>query len=122
MSPHTSSMQRLTQLLLAILAVGVWGLLLRPYLPIAAAAAKPPSEPRRHLSIRLQYNASMSPMPTGLRAWSLPIALGFPEPSFTAKNIREASMTRRVCYSWIRRARRPAASRCRNCATTTWRP
>jgi hypothetical protein len=42
MSPHTSSMQRLTQLLLAILAVGVWGLLLRPYLPIAAAAAKSP--------------------------------------------------------------------------------
>jgi hypothetical protein len=40
MSPHTSSSQRLTQLLLAILAVGVWGLLLRPYLPIAAAAAK----------------------------------------------------------------------------------
>src|ERR1700678_1398067 len=43
MSPHTSSMQRLTQLLLAILAVGVWGLSLRPYLPIAAAAAKSPS-------------------------------------------------------------------------------
>jgi fructose-bisphosphate aldolase class 1 len=40
MSPHTSSTQRLTQLLLAILAVGVWGLLLRPYLPTAAAAAK----------------------------------------------------------------------------------
>jgi hypothetical protein len=40
MSPHTSSSQRLTQLLLAILAVGVWGLLLRPYVPIAAAAAK----------------------------------------------------------------------------------
>ena len=40
MSPHTSSSPRLTQLLLAILAVGVWGLLLRPYLPIAAAAAK----------------------------------------------------------------------------------
>ena len=43
MSPYTSSSQRLTQLLLAILAVGVWGLLLRPYLPIAAAAAKSPS-------------------------------------------------------------------------------
>jgi hypothetical protein len=43
MSLHTSSTQRLTQLLLAILAVGVWGLLLRPYLPIAAAAAKSPS-------------------------------------------------------------------------------
>ena len=40
MSPHTSSSQRLTQLLLAVLAVGVWGLLLRPLLPIAAAAAK----------------------------------------------------------------------------------
>jgi hypothetical protein len=46
MSPHTSSSQRLTQLLLAILAVGVWGLLLRPYVPIAAAAAKsPPATP-----------------------------------------------------------------------------
>jgi len=45
MSPHTNSTQRLTQLLLAILAVGVWGLLLRPYLPIAAAAAKSPSAP-----------------------------------------------------------------------------
>jgi hypothetical protein len=43
MSPHTSSSQRPTQLLLAILALGVWGLLLRPYLPIATAAAKPPS-------------------------------------------------------------------------------
>jgi hypothetical protein len=40
MSPHMSSPQRLTQMLLAILAVGVWGLLLRPYLPIADAAAK----------------------------------------------------------------------------------
>jgi len=43
MSPPPSSTQRVTQLLLAILAVGVWGLLLRPYLPIAAAAAKSPS-------------------------------------------------------------------------------
>ena len=43
MPPHTSSSQRLTQLLLAILAVGVWGLLLKPYLPIATAAAKSPS-------------------------------------------------------------------------------
>jgi fructose-bisphosphate aldolase class 1 len=43
MSPHTSSSQRLTQLLLAILAVGVWGVLLRLNLPIAAAAAKPSS-------------------------------------------------------------------------------
>ena len=43
MSTHTSSSQRLMQLLLAILAVGVWGLLLRPYLPIATAAAKSPS-------------------------------------------------------------------------------
>src|SRR5258708_20917194 len=41
MSPHTSSSQRLTQLLLAILAVGVWGLLLPPYL--ATSAAKSPS-------------------------------------------------------------------------------
>jgi hypothetical protein len=40
MSPHTTSSQRLTQLLLAILAIGVWGLLVRPYLPIATAAAK----------------------------------------------------------------------------------
>lgn len=45
MSLHTSSSQRLTQLLLAILAVGVWGLLLRPYVPIAAAAAKASSAP-----------------------------------------------------------------------------
>jgi hypothetical protein len=43
MPPHTSSSQRLTQLLLAILAVGVWGLLLKPYLAIATAAAKSPS-------------------------------------------------------------------------------
>jgi hypothetical protein len=40
MSPHTHSSPRLTQLLLAILAAGVWALLLRPYLPIAAAASK----------------------------------------------------------------------------------
>lgn len=32
--------QRLTQLLLAVLALGVWGLLLRPYLPFALAEAK----------------------------------------------------------------------------------
>jgi hypothetical protein len=43
MSPHTSSPQRLTQLLLAVLAIGVWGLLLRPYLPIADAATRSPS-------------------------------------------------------------------------------
>lgn len=40
MSPHTNSSQRLTQLLLTILAVGVWGLLLRPLVPVAGAAAK----------------------------------------------------------------------------------
>jgi hypothetical protein len=40
MSPHTSSSQRLTHLLLAILAVGVWGLLLKPYPPVASAVAK----------------------------------------------------------------------------------
>jgi len=40
MSPHTSSSQHLTQLLLAILALGVWGLLLRPLVPVVAAAAK----------------------------------------------------------------------------------
>jgi hypothetical protein len=34
------SARRSTQVLLAILAIGVWGLLLRPYLPIAAAAAQ----------------------------------------------------------------------------------
>ena len=38
MSPPSSSMQRPTQVLLGTLAIGVWGLLLRPYLPIAAAA------------------------------------------------------------------------------------
>jgi hypothetical protein len=43
MSLHSSSSQRLTQVLLAILGLGVWGLLLRPYLPITAAAAKSPS-------------------------------------------------------------------------------
>ena len=43
MSRHTNSSQRLTQLLLAILAVGVWGLLLRPLVPVADAAAKPSS-------------------------------------------------------------------------------
>lgn len=40
MSQHTNSSQRLTQLLLAVLAVGVWGLLLRPLLPSATAAAR----------------------------------------------------------------------------------
>ena len=40
MSANSSSSQRLTQLLLAILAIGIWGLLLRPLLPIAAAAAE----------------------------------------------------------------------------------
>jgi hypothetical protein len=40
MSPPSSSMQRPTQVLLAILVIGVWGLLLRPYLPIAAAATQ----------------------------------------------------------------------------------
>jgi hypothetical protein len=39
-SLQLSSMQRPTQVLLAILAIGVWGLLLRPYLPIAAAATQ----------------------------------------------------------------------------------
>ncbi len=43
MSRHTNSSQRLTQLLLAILAVGVWGLLLRPLVPVADAAAKSPA-------------------------------------------------------------------------------
>lgn len=43
MSPRTNSSQRLTQLLLAILAVGVWGLLLRPHFLIDAAVAKSPS-------------------------------------------------------------------------------
>jgi hypothetical protein len=38
MLPASSSAQRSTRMLLAILAVGVWGLLLRPYLPIATAA------------------------------------------------------------------------------------
>jgi hypothetical protein len=46
MSPSASSAQRLTQVLLAILAVGVWGLLLRPYLSTAAAAAKPSAATR----------------------------------------------------------------------------
>jgi hypothetical protein len=40
MSPPSSSIQRPTQALLAILAIGVWGLLLRPFLPIAAVAAQ----------------------------------------------------------------------------------
>jgi hypothetical protein len=43
MSPSVNSSQRLTQLLLAILAVGVWGLLLRTCLPIAAATPAGPS-------------------------------------------------------------------------------
>lgn len=40
MSPSSSSTQRSTQVTLVILAAGVWGLLLRPYLPIRAAAAQ----------------------------------------------------------------------------------
>ena len=40
MSPASSSTLSTTQVLLAILAVGVWGVLLRPYLPSAAAAAQ----------------------------------------------------------------------------------
>lgn len=40
MSMTSGSMQRTTQVLLAILSIGVWGLLLRSYLPIGAAAAR----------------------------------------------------------------------------------
>jgi hypothetical protein len=40
MLPSTRSTQRSTRVLLAILVIGVWGLLLRPYVPIAAAAAQ----------------------------------------------------------------------------------
>lgn len=40
MSMTSGSMQRTTQVLLAILSIGVWGLLLRSYLPIRAAAAR----------------------------------------------------------------------------------
>jgi hypothetical protein len=40
MSPSSNLTQRSTQALLAILAIGVWGLLLRPYLPNAAAATQ----------------------------------------------------------------------------------
>jgi hypothetical protein len=40
MLPSATSTQRPTRVLLAILAIGVWGLLLRPYLPIAAAATR----------------------------------------------------------------------------------
>jgi hypothetical protein len=42
MITSVSHAQRPTQLLLAILAVGVWGLLLKPYLPLASAEAKAP--------------------------------------------------------------------------------
>ncbi len=40
MSSASSFLHRPTQVLLAVLAIGVWGLLLRPYLPIAAAATQ----------------------------------------------------------------------------------
>lgn len=40
MSSPLTLVQRPTLVLLAFLAVGVWGLLLRPYLPVAAAAAQ----------------------------------------------------------------------------------
>jgi hypothetical protein len=40
MSPSSSSSQRSTRVLLAVLTIGVWCLLLRPYLPIAAPAAQ----------------------------------------------------------------------------------
>lgn len=40
MLPPSSSNHRTTQVLLAILAIGVWGLLLRPYLPAAQAAVQ----------------------------------------------------------------------------------
>jgi hypothetical protein len=43
MPTSTNRSQRLTQLLLAILALGVWGLLLQPYVPLAAAKAGPPA-------------------------------------------------------------------------------
>jgi hypothetical protein len=66
-SPYISTPQRLTQLLLGILAVGVWSLLLKPYLPIATAEAKSPSAVR-HPSIRSLCSVSMLPMPMGLRA------------------------------------------------------
>jgi hypothetical protein len=40
MSPSATYTQRLTHLLLAVLGLGVWGLLLRPYLPFAFAEAQ----------------------------------------------------------------------------------
>jgi hypothetical protein len=46
MLPSASSAQRSTRVLLGILAIGVWGLLLRPYLPIGAIAAQPSAAPR----------------------------------------------------------------------------
>jgi hypothetical protein len=41
MSTSVDRAQRVTHLLLAVLALGVWGLLLKPYLPFAAADARP---------------------------------------------------------------------------------
>jgi hypothetical protein len=41
----TSSAQRLTQLLLGLLVLGVWGLLLKPYVPLAAAEPRPTAAP-----------------------------------------------------------------------------
>lgn len=41
MSASSTRPQRLTQLLLAVLALGVWGLLLKPYLPFAEAKTSP---------------------------------------------------------------------------------
>ena len=46
MRTSTSYTQRLTQLLLAVLATGVWGLLLKPYLPFPSADAKTVTTPR----------------------------------------------------------------------------
>jgi NAD(P)-dependent dehydrogenase (short-subunit alcohol dehydrogenase family) len=120
MSPHASFSQRLTQLLLAILAVAVGGLLLRPYLPIAAAAAKSssvtPSATYDTITVQ-RINVADADGTTRLiiaNSTRLPGAI------IHGKEYPEASMTRRACYSWIRRARRPAVSRWRNCATTMW--
>jgi hypothetical protein len=46
MSPPPSSAQRPTRILLVIVAIGVWGLLLRPYLPIRTAGADPAATAR----------------------------------------------------------------------------
>lgn len=54
MSASSARTQRLTQFLLAALALGVWGLLLKPYLPFAAAKASQASHSAAFDTLKVQ--------------------------------------------------------------------